>query len=222
MSDESGGHSDHYFTPKADAGDRRDRRTIRVRLGERNVEVETSAGVFSRTRLDLGTQVLFRKVPPLPDGAEHLLDLGCGWGPVALTMAMQAPQAQVWAVDVNNLALDLTRANAERLGVSNVRAVLPDEVPADIRFDAIWSNPPIRVGRTELDAMLLRWLPRLAPGASGHLVVQHNLGADSLLRWLSTQLPVESPGMTARKLGSAKGYRVVEVTAPETRSISPE
>ena len=83
-----------------------------------------------------------------------LLDLGCGWGPIALTLALESPAARVWAVDVNERALDLTRRNAERLGATNVRAVRPDEVPDDVRFAAIWSNPPIRVGKVALHAML--------------------------------------------------------------------
>lgn len=213
MSDEPAGHSDHYFTPKSGPGTPGGRRTITVRLAGREVEVETASGVFSRTRLDLGTQVLFRKVPDLPAGAANVLDLGCGWGPVALTMAMEVPQATVWAVDVNDLALDLTRSNARRLGLANVQAVHPTEVPPGLRFDAIWSNPPIRVGRAELNVMLLEWLPHLAPGARAHLVVQHHLGADPLLRWIATHVTEVMPGMTATKLGSAKGYRVLEVTA---------
>ncbi len=204
---------DHYFTSKDPQDPSVDRGTVQVRIAGRDVEVETAAGVFSRGRLDLGTQVLLRKVPQIPASARNVLDLGCGWGPIALTMASQSPQSTVWAVDVNELALDLTRRNSARLGLSKIEARLPEDVPDDVRFDALWSNPPVRIGRTAMDVMLLHWLPRLAPGASAHLVVQHNLGSDSLLRWLGSRLPTEMPGVTVGKLGSAKGYRVLVVTA---------
>lgn len=208
MSDEP----EHYFT--AQPASAAERRTLAVRLAGRDVEVEVASGIFSPGRLDLGTQVLLRSVPPL-DGsvATHLLDLGCGWGPVALTMALEAPDATVWAVDVNQRALDLVRRNAERLGLGGVRAVTPDEVPDDVAFGALWSNPPIRVGKETLHGMLLHWLPRLAPGAVAHLVVQRNLGADSLQRWLDEHLPPVLPGARVERAASAKGFRVLRVSA---------
>ncbi|ARU52847.1 16S rRNA methyltransferase [Cellulosimicrobium cellulans] len=221
------GAQDHYFTARPASA--AERRTISVRLAGREVEVEVASGVFSPGRLDLGTQVLLRTTPPLDavlatraaradggsdDGAAHVLDLGCGWGPVALTMALEASDATVWAVDVNERALDLVRRNAERLGLTNLRAVVPDEVPGDVAFAALWSNPPIRVGKDVLHAMLLHWLPRLAPGASAHLVVQRNLGSDSLQRWLAEALPPLLPGAVVERAASAKGFRVLEVVAP--------
>ena len=194
----------HYFrTPQGDTAPR----TVEVTLAGREVTVETSSGVFSADRVDLGTRVLLREVPDPPDGG-HLLDLGCGWGPVALSMALRAPRATVWAVDVNDRALELTARNARRLGLAGVRAVRPEEVPDDVRFAAVWSNPPIRVGKEELHAMLLRWLPRLADGGEAWLVVQRNLGADSLHAWLSGALDDAS----VTRAGSAKGYRVLRVT----------
>ena len=211
---------DHYFT--AQPASAAERRTISVRLAGRDVEVEVASGVFSPGRLDLGTQVLLRTVPALDDvlsaredsAPAHVLDLGCGWGPVALTMAMDAPDATVWAVDVNERALDLVRRNAERLGLANVRAVTPDDVPDDVALAALWSNPPIRVGKEALHAMLLHWLPRLAPGAVAHLVVQRNLGSDSLQRWLAEHLQPLLPGASVERAASAKGFRVLEVRAP--------
>jgi 16S rRNA (guanine1207-N2)-methyltransferase len=194
----------HYFrTPQGDAAPR----TVEVTLAGREVTVETSSGVFSADRVDLGTRVLLREVPDPPDGG-HLLDLGCGWGPVALTMALRAPRATVWAVDVNDRALELTARNARRLGLGGVRAVPPEDVPDDVRFATVWSNPPIRVGKAELHAMLLRWLPRLADGGEAWLVVQRNLGADSLHTWLAGALD----GADVARAGSAKGYRVLRVT----------
>lgn len=216
MSDET---PDHYFT--AEPASSAERRPLTVVLDGREVEVETAGGIFSPGRVDLGTQVLLRTVQGPPTG--DLLDLGSGWGPVALTMALQNPLARVWAVDVNERALDLVRRNAARLGLENVTACTPDDVPADVRFAQLWSNPPIRVGKEVLHSMLDRWLPRLEPGASAFLVVQRNLGADSLMGWMNTRydgttVEVRTPEgapyeAVATKLASAKGFRVIEVVA---------
>ena len=199
---------DHYFTgvPATDA----ERRRTTVTIAGREVEVEVAPGVFSPGRIDPGTQVLLREVPP-PPSAGHLLDLGCGWGPITLTLATQAPATTVHAVDVSERALDLTRRNAERLGLANVRTSLPDAVADDVTFAAIWSNPPIRVGKEVLHQMLAHWLPRLEPSSGANdgawLVVQKNLGADSLARWIGAEL-----GMDVQRRASSKGFRVLRVT----------
>jgi len=194
---------DHYFTAQPASPD--ERRLLRVRLAGRDVEVETAGGIFSPDHVDLGTRVLLDHAPE-PPAEGDLLDLGCGWGPIALTLALESPGARVWAVDVNERALDLTRRNAERLGVTNVRAVTPDQVPEDVELAAIWSNPPIRVGKEALHAMLTRWLGRRAPGGQAHLVVSKNLGADSLQRWIAAEL-----GVDVERTASAKGFRVLAV-----------
>jgi 16S rRNA (guanine1207-N2)-methyltransferase len=199
----------HYFrTP--DPQTPVSRRELDLVLAGHEVTLTAAGGVFSSERLDLGTRVLLREVPaPPPEG--DLLDLGCGWGPLAITQALLSPAGTVWAVDVNELALELTGANAARAEAGNVRPVLPDQVPDGLRFAAIWSNPPIRIGKPQLHDLLLTWLPRLLPGADAHLVVQRNLGADSLHRWLQDTLPT---GWTVVRAGSAKGYRVLRVTSP--------
>lgn len=194
---------EHYFS--ATPGGELRRRAVAVRLAGRDLELTTANGVFSPDRLDTGTAVLLSNVPAPPPGG-NLLDLGCGWGPVALTLALESPRSTVWAVDVNERALDLTRSNAESLGLTNVTACRPEDVPSDVLFTAIWSNPPIRVGKNELHAMLLHWLPRLEPGSDAWLVVQRNLGSDSLQRWLQAELPREFAVVRA---ATNKGYRVL-------------
>ncbi|MFD6448690.1 class I SAM-dependent methyltransferase [Promicromonospora sp. NPDC060204] len=195
--------SDHYFTAQPASDD--ERRTRTVRLAGRALEVEVAAGVFSPGGLDKGTAVLLDHVPA-PPATGDLLDLGCGWGPITISLALAAPEATVWAVDVNERALDLVRRNAERLGLENVRAALPDDVPDDVRFAACWSNPPIRVGKEALHELLTRWLPRLEPDAVAWLVVQKNLGSDSLARWIT-----EALGLPVERTTSSKGFRVLRV-----------
>lgn len=196
---------DHYFTSKPASP--ADLRTMSVRLAGRDLEVDTAPGIFSPARVDLGTSVLLRTVPAPPEHGD-LMDLGCGWGPVALSLALAAPAARIWALDVNERALDLVRRNAARHGLSNVIAVRPEDVPPDVAFAAIWSNPPIRVGKQILHDMLLTWLARLEPAAAAHLVVQRNLGADSLANWIAQNVPEVA---TVTRAASAKGFRVLRV-----------
>ena len=194
---------EHYFSTSP--GSDLVLRTISVRLAGRDVDVTTANGVFSPERLDAGTSVLLANVPAPPPGG-NLLDLGCGWGPIAISLALESPRATVWAVDVNERSLELVRRNAAQLGLTNVNAVRPEDVPADASFTSIWSNPPIRVGKNELHAMLLHWLPRLESGSDAWLVVQRNLGSDSLQRWLHAELPKEFAVLRA---ATNKGYRVL-------------
>ena len=195
--------SEHYFSSQP--GSELKLRTIHARLAGQNYELVTSNGIFSPERIDTGTQVLLGSVPAPPPGG-NLLDLGCGWGPIALTLALESPHATVWAVDVNERALDLVRANAQKLSITNLNAVLPEDVPGDVAFTTIWSNPPIRVGKNELHGLLEKWLPRLEPGSDGWLVVQRNLGSDSLHRWLQSTFPEE---FTFTRAATNKGYRVL-------------
>ena len=201
--------TDHYFT--AEPASAAERRQLRVSLAGREVIVETAPGIFCPDRVDIGTAVLLREAPaPPPTG--NLLDLGSGWGPVALSLGLLSPEAGIWAVDVNQRALALSRDNAKTLGINDFHAVTPDEVPADLRFDAIWSNPPIRVGKVALHDLLLSWLPRLTPGGAAYLVVQKNLGSDSLQRWLTTELEAREPGsFTIGREATARGFRLLSV-----------
>lgn len=196
---------DHYFssTPASAL----QVRTIRVNLLGTTYELTTANGIFSPDRIDAGTQVLLANAPAPPPGG-NLLDLGCGWGPISLSLALASPRSTVWAVDVNERALDLVRRNSDSLGLTNVNACRPEDVPDDIRFMTIWSNPPIRVGKSELHRMLDHWLPRLEPESDAWLVVQRNLGSDSLHRWLEGTLP---ENYSVIRAATSKGYRVLRV-----------
>lgn len=197
--------SEHYFSSQPSAPEVR--RPLRVTLNGRDVTLATSGGIFSPDGIDKGTQVLLSGIPD-PAAEGNLLDIGCGWGPIALTMALKSPGAQVYAVDVNERSLGLARDNAATLGLGNVHAALPEAVDPELRFATIWSNPPIRIGKDELHALLLQWLPRLAPGGTAWLVVQKNLGSDSLQRWLETAL---GAGFDVSRHSTAKSFRILKV-----------
>jgi 16S rRNA (guanine1207-N2)-methyltransferase len=195
--------SDHYFSPNPESELRR--RTITATLAGRELSLTTASGVFSPERVDPGTAVLLAGAPQ-PPAEGDLLDVGCGWGPITLSLALSSPDATVWAVDVNERVLDLVRENARAAGLVNVNAVTPDDVPDDVRFATIWSNPPIRVGKEVLHGILQTWLPRLEPGSDAWLVVQKNLGADSLQAWVNATM---SDTVSVGRASTSKGYRVL-------------
>jgi len=200
---ESGG--EQYFTEQPSSDDRR--RIISVHLAGRDVDVETGSGVFSPEHVDQGTQVLMNECAELP-ATGTFLDVGCGWGPLALAMALASPQATVWAVDINERSRRLTADNARRLGLPNITVAAPDEVPADTQFDVIWSNPPIRVGKVALHEILDNWLGRLTPGGEAWLVVAKHLGAPSLLTWLRELCGQTRP---VDRIAQSRGFHVISV-----------
>ena len=196
--------SGQYFEPSPSS--RSAPKEIRLDLPDLSLTLATDRGVFSPDRIDTGTKHLLLD-GPMPAEAGTLVDLGCGYGPIACALARRSPAATVLAIDVNERALDLCRSNAERLGLTNVHAVSAERVPAELVIDELWSNPPIRIGKAQLHHVLGTWLGRLAPTGRALLVVQKHLGADSLHRWM------ESEGWSVDRRSSRAGYRVLEVRA---------
>jgi len=191
---------DHYFS--ADPTVAFKRAPVEAEIWGQRLALTSGSGVFARGRLDIGTSILFRETDPPPAG--RVLDLGCGYGVIGLAIAAAVPGATVTGVDVNERAVLLANENAAALRVADrYTAFTPDAVPV-AEYDEIWSNPPIRIGKDALHALLLRWLPTLAPGGRAVMVVGKNLGADSLARWLADQ------GWPTTRLASAKGFRVLE------------
>lgn len=196
----------HYFSESPTSPGRP--RELQVELAGRDLSVNTAAGMFSPHGIDKGTAVLLSDAPsPPPTG--RFLDLGCGWGPIALTLALRSPEAKVDAVDVNPRALELTAVNASAHGLTAVRTFTPEEADPRARYDLIWSNPPIRVGKQALHELLRTWLPRLAPGGEAWLVVQKNLGSDSLQRWIAAEFADQ--GLRVDRPSSSKGFRLLRV-----------
>jgi 16S rRNA (guanine1207-N2)-methyltransferase len=206
---EARGETQHYFDAQPTAAHRPG--MVRVVLPDVYLELATDSGMFSPGRLDPGTRFLLEAaaVPPVrPPASGDLLDLGCGYGPIACSLAVRSPGATIWAVDVNERALALCAANADRAGLANVRAVLPDAAGLPGAFAGIWSNPPVRIGKPALHELLRHWLARLAPDAAATLVMGRNLGADSLHSWLSTE-----EGWQVRRLSARSGYRLLRVNS---------
>lgn len=192
----------HYFSSAPPSQSRP--REFRLVLPDRTLDLVTDSGVFSPDRVDPGTKLLLSELPALAHGP--VVDLGCGYGPIACTVALRHPELEVVAVDVNERARELCRLNADRLG-AKVRVLDPAEVPASTTVGTIVSNPPIRIGKRALHSLLLDWMARLGPDGSTYLVVNKNLGADSLTRWL------EGRGHDVERLRSRQGYRILRVSA---------
>ena len=197
----------HYFSEDPDV--ERRQRTIRFEVAGKEIEAESVSGTFSTSKLDPGTKVLLGLHEQFPSSG-NVLDIGSGWGPIALSIALTSPATFVFAIDVNERAVEQTRDNASRLGASNLKALLADELDENLKFDAIWSNPPIRIGKPALHQLMRDYLPRLNAGGSAYLVVQKQLGAESFQAWLGK----EFEQFEVTKVENSKGYRVIRVTAP--------
>lgn len=202
---------EQYFSAIPSSCD--ERRTLHVTLRNHETVIQVSNGVFSASKLDLGTSVLLKHAPKPPENGKFL-DIGCGWGPISIAMGLESPEAEIVAVDVNERALELTELNAKNAGLKHIRTSLVDDALKENNtlefnnFDLIWSNPPIRVGKEMLHDILMTWIPRLKVGGAAYLVVQKNLGSDSLIPWLAENL---GENYNVEKYASSKGYRIIEV-----------
>ncbi len=179
--------------------------TVRLDLGDLHLELRTDRGVFSADRVDLGTRELLRSLPSfedLPDG--DIVDVGCGYGPIAIALATRFPHRRIVAVDINQRARELCAENARIAGVS-VTVVSPEQLPSDLRVAAVVTNPPIRVGKEVLHDLLREWMGRLPPEGEAWLVIHKHLGGDSVADWLTGE------GYGVSKERSRKGYRMLRV-----------
>jgi 16S rRNA G1207 methylase RsmC len=196
---------EHYFSASPDKP--ATLREITYQVAGREFAVQAASGTFSASKLDPGTSILLSKFEEFPESG-NVLDLGCGWGPISLAIATLSPETKIWALDVNQRSMELAKNNAAKLELTNINVVTADKLPQDMKFDAIWSNPPIRIGKAALHDLLRSWLPRLESGGRAMLVVQKQLGADSLLAWIQA----EFPDLTASRFSTDKGFRVLEIT----------
>ncbi|MEG3585960.1 MAG: methyltransferase [Actinomycetota bacterium] len=190
----------HYFDNDPSSTSRES--SVDLVLPDLTRSLKTDTGVFSSKRIDAGTKFLLLEAPTPEHPPKQVLDLGCGYGPIAAVLEHRFPKANVWATDVNNRALNLS---AENLTGANTIVCRPEEIPQQVRFDLIWSNPPVRIGKKKMMTLLSLWLERLEPSGSAVLVVNKNLGSDSLHTWM------ESEGWDVDRLKSFRGFRLLEV-----------
>jgi 16S rRNA (guanine1207-N2)-methyltransferase len=128
-------------------------------------------GLFSPREVDEGTSMLLDAVEVAPDA--DCFDLGCGYGPIGLTLARLAPQGETWMVDRDFVAVEYANANAALNGITNARALLSngfEGIPAGQRFDLVLSNLPAKVGNELLTLLIADAHARLSPGGRLYVV----------------------------------------------------
>lgn len=201
--------SEHYFSANPSAEQKLT--NVEFSVANQPFNLQAAAGTFSSGRLDKGTAVLLSLADELPQEG-RILDLGCGWGPIGIAIAKLASASQVWGVDVNARSVALANQNAKKLQLTNFQAVLSENLPSDLRFDEIWSNPPIRIGKKALHELLTKYLAVLTDQGRALLVVQKQLGAESLLKWLAAQYPAKR----VSRVLTARGYWVIELASSST------
>lgn len=176
--------SDHYYSRNPDST--RDLREIRAQIHGRMFTFTTDSSVFAKRAVDYGTLTLIERLPLPLDGT--VLDVGCGYGPIGLTVASLSPNANVTMVDVNRRALDLCRLNAKRNGVGVVEIVESDGLSELIgrQFDWVITNPPIRAGKRVVYRIFEEAHDHLRPNGEFWLVIQKKQGAPSAITKLQT------------------------------------
>ena len=165
----------------------------------------TDAGVFSRGEVDNGTRALLEALPE--EMAGEILDLGCGWGVIGISVALKWPEARVTMADVNLRALELARKNAEK-NRAGVTCAESDGMEAFMgkTFDAVITNPPIRAGKQVIYKMFADAAECLKPGGALYLVIRKQQGAESCLKYLQTLYP------RVEKLDRSGGFWVLKAS----------
>jgi len=196
--------SEHYYTHRPSAD--HEERTVQAHLRGMDFTFITDAGVFSRERIDFGTQLLIEAMRF--DQAAKVLDLGCGYGAIGVVAARLAPQGYVWMVDVNERAVHLANRNLRVNRIRNAEARAGDglEPVRGIAFDVILTNPPLRAGKAVVYRLIDEAYDALVPGGSLWVVVQNKQGAPSMKRKLQERFG--SVTDVARKAG----YHVYQAT----------
>ncbi|MGI6611607.1 MAG: class I SAM-dependent methyltransferase [Limnochordia bacterium] len=190
---------DHYYSKQPKAAHRR--HELRLELHGVSLALSSDSGVFSRHAIDTGTLLLLSHIPS-PSGG-HVLDIGCGYGPIGLFYAARCPSCTVHMSDVNERAVALSRENAARNSVTNV-VVHSGAFPADrdLFFDLITTNPPIRAGRPILLELFEGARQRLRQGGLFAFVARTQQGAKRLAT------DAERIFGNVEDVARASGYRV--------------
>src|SRR5690625_828216 len=138
--------NEHYYSKNPRSSHRR--QMITSTLRNEHITFVTDSGVFSKDRIDYGTKLLVESFS-IPEIKGDLLDLGCGYGPIGLTLAKAYPKRHVYLTDINKRAISLTEKNAKKNNITNVHILQSDGLSKleNERFAAIITNPPIRAGK---------------------------------------------------------------------------
>lgn len=194
--------SEHYFTEQPQAPHRP--REFEARLRGRRYRFRTDRGVFSPDRIDPGTRLLIEGMNIHP--GEMVLDLGAGYGPIGIAAAPLAAPGRVYLTEVNARAAELARENIRLNDIENAEVRVGDGLApvADMRFDVILTNPPIRAGYAVVFPLLEAAVERLKPGGRLYVVARVRQGAKTLAAKMA------SLGLEVNEAKRASGYRLYE------------
>ncbi len=196
--------SEHYYSNRPTV--EHDEREFEFQLRGQTLKFKTDTGVFSRDRIDYGSVVLIEEMQI--GETDHVLDMGCGYGPIGLVAARLASKGRVTMVDVNERAVSLARSNANRNGIQNVEVVQSFlfENLGNRSFDVILTNPPIRAGKQTVHQIFEEAYPHLRESGSLWVVIQKKQGAPSAMSKLEELFP------TVVKVTQDKGYWIIKAT----------
>ncbi|MFP3719616.1 class I SAM-dependent methyltransferase [Niallia circulans] len=146
------------------------------------IRFKTDNGVFSKKEVDFGSRLLIETYT-LPDLDGDILDVGCGYGPIGLSIAKTSPNRMVHMVDVNLRAIELAEENARQNGVENVRIYESDRLlrVKGKKFASILTNPPIRAGKKVVHDIFEQSYDCLLPNGELWVVIQKKQGAPSAI-----------------------------------------
>jgi len=175
--------TEHYYSnkPQTESKPRQWKFTL---LGF-EFKFETDAGVFSKSEVDFGSRVLIDAFE-MPEVEGDVLDVGCGYGPIGLSIAKANPERFVHMMDINSRAVQLAKKNADLNGVQNVRIFESDGLAAldDVKVAAILTNPPIRAGKETIFRFYDDSYKKLVENGELWVVIQKKQGAPSTLNHL--------------------------------------
>ena len=181
----------------------------------RQLRFLTDAGVFSKGELDTGTRLLLDALPAEMHG--EVLDLGCGWGPIGISVQARWPETKVVMTDVNLRALERARENVARNGITaEIRESDGFSVLSGRAFDAVITNPPIRAGKQVIYRLFADAAAHLKPTGSLFLVIRKQQGAESCIRYLKTLFA------SVEKLTRSGGFWVLEAKEPLAQAPGQE
>ncbi len=175
----------HYF--QDDPSLKSNIRNIAFDIDGHNIELLTDNGVFSKSRIDEGSLAFLKVLVPLRLSGE-ILDLGCGYGPIGLTIAITSSAARVTLADINTRALALCRRNATKLGLDQRVTILQSDIYEKIEgpYDSIVVNPPIRAGKKVTYSMYEGAFQRLIDGGSLYIVIRKNQGGPTASKYIES------------------------------------
>ncbi|TDL62279.1 class I SAM-dependent methyltransferase [Rhodococcus qingshengii] len=195
--------SEHYYsrTQKVESEPKFWDFTLRNQL----FRFKTDNGVFSKKEVDFGSRLLIEAFE-LPNVEGSVLDVGCGYGPIGLSIAKNYPERIVHMIDVNERAIELSKANAEQNAVHNVEIYESDTLinVKEFNFAAILTNPPIRAGKKTVHDIFEQSYEHLVTGGELWIVIQKKQGAPSALEKLKERFT------TVETIDKSKGYFIIK------------